>query len=89
MRKLFDDWSAEIRQYCENNNLSYEKASRLTKCCGTDFLALQFYDPSQGKDGLLDETPMPLVLFIHLCLRGGGWDGKSKRFLHCKGYYRL
>ena len=65
MRKLFDDWSAEIRQYCENNNLSYEKASRLTKCCGTDFLALQFYDPSQGKDGLLDETPMPLVLFIH------------------------
>lgn len=64
MCKLFDDWSNEIRSYCQKNNLSYEKAKKLSQCWGNDFLALQHYDPEKGKTGLLDETPMPLVLLI-------------------------
>ncbi len=64
MCKLFDDWSEEIRRYCEANGLSYEKAQKLSQCWGSNFLALQFYDPEQGSNGLLDETPMPLVLLI-------------------------
>lgn len=66
MCKLFDNWSDEIRNYCNENNLNFEKAKSLSQCWGKDFLALQFFDPNNqnGKLGLLDETPMPLVLMI-------------------------
>ncbi|MBR1897733.1 MAG: hypothetical protein IJ825_02515 [Oscillospiraceae bacterium] len=64
MCKLFDDWSEDIRKYCEANGFSFEKARKLSQCWGGNFLALQYYDPENGKQGLLDETPMPLVLLI-------------------------
>lgn len=64
MCKLFDDWSGEIRNYCQKNNLSFDKAQKLSQCWGSNFLALQHHDPEKGKMGLLDETPMPLVLLI-------------------------
>lgn len=64
MCKLFEDWSAQIKQYCAENNFSYEKARALSQCWGSNFLALQFFDSSKGDKGLLDETPMPLVLMI-------------------------
>lgn len=64
MCKLFDDWSNEIRTYCNSNNLSFDKAKNLSQCWGRNFLALQYHDPEKGKKGLLDETPMPLVLLI-------------------------
>lgn len=66
MCKLFDNWSEEIRNYCIENKLSFEKAKNLSQCWGKDFLALQFFDPNNqnGELGLLDETPMPLVLTI-------------------------
>lgn len=66
MCKLFDDWSKEIRSYCERNALNFEKARALSQCWGKDFLALQHYDPNSehAKLGLLDETPMPVVLMI-------------------------
>ncbi len=64
MCKLFDDWSNEIRTYCNRNNLSFDKAKNLSQCWGRNFLALQYHDPEKGKKGLLDETPMPLVLLI-------------------------
>ncbi len=68
MCKLFDDWSDEIRSYCQNNNLSFEEAEKLSQCWGEDFLALQYYDSNSELAkkglGLRDETPMPLVLMI-------------------------
>lgn len=64
MCKLFDDWSNEIQNYCKKNKLNFEKAKSLSKCWGKDFLALQYYDPSKGQNGLLDKTPMPIVLVI-------------------------
>ena len=64
MCKLFDEWYNEIQEYCKNNRLSFEKAKRLSKCWGKDHLALQYHDPEKGKMGLLDETPMPVVLWI-------------------------
>ncbi len=36
----------------------------MVKGFGKDFLFLQYHDPDKGKDGLLDETPMPLVLYV-------------------------
>ena len=70
MCKLFEDWSNEIRQYCMANGLSFEKARNLSQCWGSNFLALQFYDPKQGRNGLRDETPMPLVLLIRKTAEG-------------------
>ncbi len=64
MCKLFDDWSNEIRSYCESNGLQFEKAKTLSQCWNKDTLVLQYHDPEKGKNGLLDETPMPLVLVI-------------------------
>ncbi len=64
MCKLFDDWSSHIIEYCNDNDYSFEKAKKLSQCWGKDFVALQYYDPEKGKSGLLDETPMPLVLVI-------------------------
>ena len=64
MCKLFEDWSDEIRIYCYNNNLSFDKVQKLSQCWGSNFLALQYHDPEKGKNGLLDDTPMPLVLLI-------------------------
>lgn len=64
MCKLFEDWSDEIRTYCHKNNLSFDKAQKLSQCWGSNFLALQYHDPEKGKTGLLDDTPMPLVLLI-------------------------
>lgn len=64
MCKLFEDWFDDIRTYCKNNNLSFDKAQKLSQCWGSNFLALQYHDPEKGKSGLLDDTPMPLVLLI-------------------------
>lgn len=64
MCKLFEDWSDDIHNYCQNNNFNFEKLKTLSQCWGKDFLAFQYYDRSKGKNGLLDETPLPLVLLI-------------------------
>lgn len=68
MCKRFDDWSQEIKAFCESNGYSFEKASKLSKCWGKNDLILQYFDPeceSVKKGlGLLDETPMPIVLMI-------------------------
>ncbi|WP_044973714.1 hypothetical protein [Ruminococcus sp. HUN007] len=64
MCKLFDEWSDEIERYCIDNNFSFEKARKLSQCWGKNDLVLQHYDKELGKNGLLDETPMPVVLWI-------------------------
>lgn len=64
MCKLFEDWSADIQNFCSKNNFSFEKAKKLSKSWGKDFLILAYHDPEKGKMGLLDDTPMPAVLLI-------------------------
>lgn len=64
MCKLFDEWSKDIKKFCDENNLSFEKAKKLSQCWGKNDLILQYYDKERGKNGLLDETPMPVVLWI-------------------------
>lgn len=68
MCKLFDDWSTQIKEYCEKNNLSFEKVQKMSKSWGKNDIALQYYNPNAESVkkglGLLDETPMPVVLWI-------------------------
>lgn len=64
MCPLFQEWSEEIKAYCEQNGLNFEKARKMCKSWGKNDIALQYYDPNREKKGLLDETPMPVVLWI-------------------------
>ncbi len=68
MCKRFDEWSEHIKGYCDVNGLDFEKAKKLSKSWGIDDLMLLYYDSEcevvKKGLGLLDETPMPLVLYI-------------------------
>lgn len=45
MCKRFDDWSQEIKNFCDKNGYSFEKAKSLSQCWGKDDLFLQYFDP--------------------------------------------
>lgn len=64
MCKLFDDWSKEIEAYCKANGLNFDKAKKLSQSWNKTSIGLCYHDPEKGKMGLLDDTPMPLVLYI-------------------------
>ena len=66
MCKLFSKYEKEIREYCVNNNLNFDKASKLPQCFGKNDIWLQYHDPERGKNGLKDETPAPIVLKIYI-----------------------
>ena len=68
MCKRFDEWENEIKKYCSDNNLSFEKAKSMSQSSNKTTLLLQYFDPDSESVkkgmGLLDETPMPAVLWI-------------------------
>lgn len=64
MCKLFNDWEGEIKSYCSLNGLDYEKARKMGKSWGKNDIALQYIDKSKGINGLLDDIPAPVVLWI-------------------------
>lgn len=66
----FKEWFSEIQDYCVRNNLDFEKVKKLSKGNGLDFLLLGYSDPSNGKKGLIDDTPAPLVLIIKKTIKG-------------------
>ena len=45
MCKMFDDWSTQIEEYCIKNNLSFEKAKKMSKCWSKDDIILQYFNP--------------------------------------------
>ena len=57
----FNDYANEIKDYCIENFLSFEKAKKLSRCGGKDFLVLQHPD-EDGKIGMWE--PMPVVIWI-------------------------
>lgn len=64
MCKLFDEWRNEIKNYCCRQGLNFEIAEKLSQSWNKNTVALYYCDPSEGKNGLLDDTPCPLVLLI-------------------------
>ncbi len=68
MCKRFDEWEDEIKKYCLENDLSFEKAKSMAQSSNKTTLLLQYFDPDaecvKKGLGLLDETPMPVVLWI-------------------------
>ena len=64
MCKLFDEWENEIKKFCDENMLDFNKAKSMSQSWGKEHLALAYFDKSKGSKGLLDDTPMPMVLLI-------------------------
>ena len=64
MCKLFDEWKSEIKKYCEQNGLSFEKAEKLPQAWNNTTIALYYCDSEQDEDGLLNDIPSPMVLLI-------------------------
>lgn len=68
MCKRFEEWKNEIEEYCKDNNFDFSKVKKLSQGSNKDMLVLQYYDPNNinAKEGigLLDETPMPVVLWV-------------------------
>ena len=71
MCKLFEEWTPQIKEYCENNNLSFDKAKNMSQCWGKNDIILQYYDNTKNSGkGLKEEKPMPIVLKIVKTDRG-------------------
>lgn len=64
MCKLFEEWKDEIKAYMLKNNLNFEATKKLSQGWNSNTLALSFCDSSLGSNGLLNDTPSPLVLLI-------------------------
>ncbi len=54
----------EIKQYCIDNKLSFDKTMSAIKGCGSDSIFFQIPLKTETSQGLLSETPLPTVLII-------------------------
>lgn len=65
VKTRFEEWKEDIKKYCLENNLSFDKVCQTVKSWGSQILVLQFVDPNgEMPDGLNTETPLPVVLRI-------------------------
>ena len=64
MCKLFDDWNTEIKQFCDDNGYDFEAAKELSQAWNSNTVVLYYCAPSNTSDGLLNDTPSPMVLLI-------------------------
>lgn len=64
MCKLFNRYENEIKDYCSNNGLNFEKVKSMPQCWSKNDIWIQHFDSEKGKEGLRNETPAPIVLKI-------------------------
>lgn len=65
MQTRFEEWKEDIKKYCSENNLSFDKVCKTVRVWGSQILILQFIDPNgEMPDGLNTEIPLPVVLRI-------------------------
>lgn len=66
---IWEQYSKQIKNYCEQNNLSYEKLMKMAKQYGKDFVFFCYLDKkaSQNKKNqyINDEELLPLVLGVY------------------------
>ncbi len=66
--KIFKEHKGEIRGYCLENNLSFDRLCK-SPCGFNDevlFIQRNERDPERAKLGLMDDIPTPVVLEIYL-----------------------
>ena len=63
-KTIYEEFLPQIEKYCRENNLDFEKLKHEPRCFNSNDLIFQYHDPTKGKDGLRDETPMPITLSV-------------------------
>jgi hypothetical protein len=66
--KIFTEHKKEIREYCAENNLSFDELCASPWCYDNEELIIQRNerDPERAKLGLADNIPTPSTLEIYL-----------------------
>lgn len=64
MCKLFDEWKAEIKQYCDQNGLNFDVAQKMSQAWNKTTVVLYHPEKSNSESGLLNDTPSPMILLI-------------------------
>ena len=59
----FND-KAVLQEYCTKHSYSYSALESEPQGYGKDFHLFFHHDPAKGTDGLMDETPMPVILRV-------------------------
>lgn len=63
--KFFEYWKNELKKYCKDSGLDYEKAMNHPMGVSPDFMYIGLFDKTKGEKGLLDDTPMKPILTAH------------------------
>ena len=69
MNTIYEELKDDIREYCEENNLDFDKVLKAGKCYGKNVLFLQHINRTKENAGLKDETPAKVILIVR---RSGG-----------------
>jgi len=66
--RIFKDHKDEIREYCVENNLSFDRLCKSPCGFNNDVLFIQRNErnPERAKLGMMDDIPTPTVLEIYL-----------------------
>jgi len=82
--RIFKEYNDEIRNYCNENNLCFDRL-RKSPCCYDDeelIILRSERDPERENLGLMDNIPTPATLEIYL-------EGGKLRFVQTEYTYRL
>lgn len=63
-KTIWEEFKLQIKNYCQENMLDFEKLSHEGRSFSTNILYFQYVDPVKGSKGLLDETPAPVTLIV-------------------------
>lgn len=66
MRKIYEEYSNDIENYCNANNLNFNKLNSMEKCCNSEMVIYCYHNEENGYNGLLNDAPMPAVLFVKI-----------------------
>lgn len=80
MRTNLSEYQNEIKRYCDLNNLSFDKLMTSIKGFGIDGVIFQIAGDKPNKLGLLDETPLPTVLIMHISKNGTGVEFEQTEY---------
>jgi len=64
--KLFNQYKEQIKHCCEENSLDFGIVENAVKSWNSGNIFILHHDPEKGKEGLRDETPMPVTLRIYV-----------------------
>lgn len=63
---MIKPFEKELKRYCEQNSLSYDKVISSPKCGNKEFLLIQYVDREKAAKGLRCEEPVEILLSVEI-----------------------